>query len=203
MGLPLAYLPPQMTPVRLEHWPEIAPVQVRPPIGPEGCAEDVRGGYVIGCGRAVGWDEDRAGTYLRTRDGWWLSLAGCSPADLMRLRVIDGQEIDGLYPGHHWLVPHLLHPCSDGLVCVAPLELRDYAWRPPQELESLLFTLRAVITPDIGSPLTDDQVTAVAVDILAVNYHISLNEMTLGDGRPWLDQVMVVRIISAACGLED
>jgi hypothetical protein len=202
MGLPLAYLPQNLKPLRLPHWPEIAPVQVRPAIGPEGCPDEDRGGYVLGCGRAVGWDEDRAGTYMRTRDGWYLSLAGCAPCDLMRLRVLDGDEVDGLLPGQVWLVPRLLQPYADGLVCVAPLELRDYAWRPPLELEPLLWNLRAMIGPDIGSPLTDDQVTALAVDVLAVNYHISIHELTLGDGRPWLSQPLVVRILTVACGLE-
>jgi hypothetical protein len=202
MGLPLAYLPPGPDHLRLPHWPEIAPIQVRQAIGPDGCPEDARGGYVIGCGRVVGWDEDRAATYQQTRDGWWLSLAGCQPGDLMRLRVMDGEEIPGLHPGHTWVVPRLLQPCADGLVCVAPMELRDYTWQPPLALVPLLFALRSVITPDVGSPLTDDEVTALAVDVLAVNYHVSMHELTLGDGRPWLDQRMVLRIITAATGLE-
>lgn len=194
---PVYYLPPGMP--RPDHVVHLGGSNLRADIGPADATPHERGGTLWG----GAWDP-RLGTLLKkTAAGWWVALGSAQPHHLARLEPVDGLDIDGVN-GHRWMVPTLLKAReSFGWVSALPREFRDYQWRDPERFLGIQDRLRHLITweargqvPDVP----DAETTQMAADILAVNYHISLHELSLGG---WLDEALVIRILMAACALGD
>ena len=194
---PLYYLPPGMPrPTHLVHAGGISLVEN---VGPADALPHEVGGTIYG----GPWAPESLPYWKKTKAGWWVAWGDAKPHHLARLYPIDGPLIQGT-GDHHWMVPKLLQfRPGFGLQSAVPAEFRDYEWRPPVHIEPLIQRLRrfALWTPDGDLPPTpDDQTLQLAIDILALNYHLSIHELSV---TGWLTDDLVGRILSAAIGLMD
>jgi hypothetical protein len=179
---------------------------MRPGVAPDGVPEDVAtatdpndpnrkiGGTLIGGDLT---DEIR-GLFKPTPAGWWIAMGNIRPDTLSRARGIGGRIIQGVDSSHEWCVPTLLHlgPEKDGrrtLTSAIPAIYRDYQWQTPKEFNEIIDRLGAWLRSS-GEPDREDAM-ALAVDILAVNYHISIHEISAAG---WFSEDLILRIISAA-----
>jgi hypothetical protein len=142
-------------------------------------------------------DEIR-GLFKPTPAGWWIAMGNIRPHVLARARGIGGTTIAGIEPDHEWCVPTLLHlgPETNGrrtLTSAIPAIYRDYQWQTPAEFNEIIDRLGAWLRssgePDIEAAMD------LAVDILAINYHISIHEISAGG---WFNEDLILRIIRAA-----
>jgi len=145
-----------------------------------------------------------------TRFGWYLHLDGCHPHQLLRLAPVDGITIPGILD-HQWLVPLLLRPAAGGLRCALPQILTDQGFSPPPAFAGLMNRLRDLVgpllteitkaedeqrAPDIG--FSESETIQLAIDLLAVNYHISRTELITA---AWLTDRLTTQILLAASGM--
>lgn len=195
---PLYYLPPGMP--RPAHLVHLGGIQVAPTVGPQDASPADRGGTIYG----GTWTPASLPLWRKSRAGWWMALGDAAPHHLARLYPIDGRLVPGNAPGHLWLVPRLLAFRDDyGLVGAVPQEFRDYEWKAPARLAPLMDRLRALLswTPDgEAPPVPDADTTQLAVDLLAINYHLTLDELTLAG---WLTDALVLAVLAAASGQAD
>lgn len=161
----------------------------------------------IGLYWGISYDPKTRGLWQKSADGWYVLLHGRSPNDCARLQLIEGYPITGTKPDQVWIVPQLLrwHP-EARLMSAVPSVLQAsasgaYDWLPPAHLRPLMERLRAASlwnqVPDLPT-ITDAEFAQLAIDVLAVNYHISQHELALAG---WIDTRMVVEIVQAAAGI--
>jgi hypothetical protein len=150
--------------------------------------------------------------WIPTSPGYFLHLTGSQPQQFLRMAPAEGVAIAGI-ADHFWLVPRLLRPAAQGLVCALPQVLTEFGFTPPVAFAGLMQRLRDLVLPALAeiqvserearSPsLGFDEAAAVqlAIDILAVNYHVSRVELIhLG----WMTDLLTTRILLAAAGLVD
>lgn len=194
---PLYYLPPGMKrPVHIVHQ---GGGGVGASIGPDGASDDERGGTIYGSA----WDDRTMPMWKRTQAGWWVAMGDATPMQLARLVPMEGDLVPGSKPGHSWLVPRLLRWRDGyGLVSAVPAEFRDYQWQPPPHLEPLMVKLKCMFywQKDSEVPeVPDDEAVDLAVQILALNYHITIHELTV---EGWLSDVLVLAVLRTAAGLD-
>jgi len=143
------------------------------------------------------------GPWIETKGkggGWWVALGDTTqPRHLARIRIMSGDTVftERRVP---FIVPQLLrwHPTA-GVLSALTLEYRDYAWKTPAEFEAISQRVRdAVESPADAPGLPNDDVLALAVDLLAINYHISIHELTL---MGWMDELFMARVVMAAAGV--
>ena len=152
-------------------------------------------GFVFGHG---GWSDAMAPLLIASPHGWSAIIHGCEARHFLRLRPYDGTVIDG-HPQRNdrWMVPLLLRPTADGMVCALPRTLGPDGWTVPGRIGEVQERLRALVE-DRGE-WDDAAVTDLSIDIMSVNYHVSRFELTqLG----MIDETMVHRVIAAAAGIE-
>lgn len=153
---------------------------------------------------------DEAG-WQDTGKGWWVHLAGCVPAQLLRLTPVPGPIIPGADPDHQWQVPQLLNPTAGGLVCSLPQVLTDAGFAPPPAFAGLMGRLRDLMVPAMAEMdqasreqrqpvlgLAESDATQLAIDLLTVNYHVSRAELIV---TGWLTDHLAARVLFSACGL--
>jgi hypothetical protein len=195
---PLYYLPPDVP--RPGHVVHQGVISVLRHVGPEDAAEHERGGVILG----GPWDDRAAGLWRRTQAGWWVAMGGAAPEHLARLAPMDGPIVNGHLAGHRWMVPRLMRwRDGHGLVSAVPNEFRDYAWQAPAALEPLMLRLRTLFYWQRGGEIPevpDGETVDIAVDLLALNYHVSIHELTIAG---WLSDRFVLDILRAAVGLDD
>ncbi len=193
---PLYYCPPGVA--RPEHILHRGGIGVMAGIGPEDATPEERGGTVYG----AAWDPRTLPLWRKSTAGWWVAMGTATPLHFARLAPIDGALVPAHEEGQSWLVPRLLRwRDGHGLVCAVPHEFRDYQWQAPAYLEPLMLRLRSVFlwTPDGEVPLVPDpEVVQIAVDVLALNYHVSLHELTLAG---WLTDRLVLDVLHSAVDL--
>lgn len=194
---PLYYVPPgKQRPAHIVHQ---GGIRVVDGVGPEDAGPDERGGTVFGSA----WDPRALPLWRKTQDGWWLAMGTATPVQLARLAPLDGAIVPAHQPGQSWLVPRLLHwRDGHGLVSAVPNEYRDYQWQPPLHLEPLMLRLRSVFYWERGGEVPevpDAETVQLAVDILALNYHVSLHELTLAG---WITDRLVLDVLRTAVGLD-
>lgn len=194
---PLYYLPKGMPrPAHLVHQGGIA---VSASTGPTDATEAERGGTIFG----AAWDDRTLPLWRKTQAGWWVAMGSATPMQFSRMVPVEGAIIPGKDPDHRWLVPSLLRWRDGfGLVSAVPAEFRDYQWQAPAHLEPLLVKLKCLFywqaegdVPEVP----DDEALRLAVDILALNYHISLDELTVSG---WLTDRLVLEVMRTAVGLD-
>jgi len=161
-----------------------------------------------GAGKHFGarYDSLQAASYVRTAAGWYVAMVGRSPGDFARLETLAGAAIKGAVSGHTWLVPQLLKITPEARFLVAVPQVFTLAgWMPPVALRSILERLRGILSLTAASEVParvedDTEATQLAVDILAINYAISLDELAAAE---WLTTTMVKDIITVASGAHD
>lgn len=192
---PPYYLPPHTPMPKHCGWVGlIGPRQLQPQIkGPDG-----KSGCYLGLGEFVA-DSD----WRETDAGYWVDFTGITPANFQRLRTVDGFVIDGRDSAHKWLVPQLLrwNPHTR-LVCAVDEVLTPRGWEAPRHFRPLMEGLRAMcLGPVDGLPVVqDEEAVQLAIDILALNYHITRAEVTAAE---WVTTTFVQRIIEAASGVSE
>lgn len=191
---PPYYCPPGVDLPRHAGWHGlVGPAQVVPDYSPDGLPGFYWGG--------APYDALTKGLWQLTRAGWYVLLMDREPAHLARYTLIEGPTIEGVEPDQHWLVPQLLRwHLKAGFVSAVPEVFKDYEWAPPASFRPLMERLRACMllgATELVPMVSDEECVQLAIDLLAVNYHISKHELTL---RGWLHTEMVLRIIAGAGG---
>lgn len=194
---PLYYLPPGLA--RPGHIVHQGGIRVVEDIGPMDAAPGERGGTIIG----GAWDDRTLPLWKKTQAGWWVAMGGATPVQVARLVPIDGALVPGKDPSQSWLVPRLLRwRDGHGLVSAVPNEFRDYQWQAPAHLEPLMLKLRCMFywqaegeVPEVP----DAEAVQLAADLLGLNYHITLDELTVAG---WITDRLVLDILSTAVGLD-
>jgi hypothetical protein len=196
---PSYYCPPGIE--RPKHCAFVAPARLVEGVGPDADG----GGLYYG---AAPYDPLTKDQWFPTKQlddgtgGWWVYFLGDDPSFLARLRLMDGPVVVNGGGICSWIVPQLLrwHPASK-LASAVPEVFRNYEWQPPEHLANLMVKLKAMLLFGMveGMPIIEDkEAIALAVDILALNYHISLHELTL---KGWLTEDLVSKVIEAAGGV--
>jgi len=156
----------------------------------EGAGPDGKGGTIYGGSYAP----DQASEFVQTPPGWWVRLAGIRPEHLLRtLPLPHAGTVAGALPDHEWLVPALLTPpgAVPEWLLVRGWTPDGPGWVPFHHLADLVERLRAAGHGD----LADADLERLAIDLLAVNYHVSEHELIIGQ---WLTRPMVLAICLAA-----
>ncbi len=207
MIFPLYYVPPGVVPPVHVAGLHSTIAALRPGIAPIGVPEDVAaikdpanpermlGGHLIGGDLT----EEIKGLFKKTEAGWWIALGNIKPWSLARARGIGGTCIKGITPEHEWCVPKLLHlERGKGLTCAIPAIFKDYQWQTPKEFHAVIDRLGSYLRSE--EEPTREEALALAVDILAINYHISVHEIALAG---WFNEDFLLRVISAAVDLSE
>ncbi len=197
------YCPPGVARPRHAVVPGIC--QCLPTGGPPGA---VPGGTCYG--GAIEPDEGPGWTHHH--DGHWFNLTGSAPALLIRLdtnpRLVRWVEVAGADPAHLWRVPVLMEPTygEDGETPVLFTSALDRlwtgtAWDTPSEIHDLQRRLMMVchaLGTDSAALSSEDAVRA-ALDVLLQGHEFDPHEVVRSS---WISEVLVVRTLVAACGLE-
>ena len=186
---PIYYIPPEVPPPL--HIRRYAPIALLPGIGPEGAEPAELGGVMIGVPFSPGIGQ----MLRRTKAGWWIAMGDAQPHDLARVRGIPGPIIEGKDPAQLWRVPTLLKidPSLPGLTSSLPSVYRDYQWQSPIEFQDIQDRLGAYHNRDDRPSIEEEQ--QLAIDILAVNYHLSIHELAFSG---WMDENFLLRVLRAA-----
>lgn len=146
------------------------------------------------------YDPSTLNRWTKTSAGWWILMDAVRPEHFARMRTMAGLGVDGATEGQKWLIPQLLRwdPTSI-LVCAADEIYKDGSWQPPAHLQGILETLRAMALAEIQPTraVSDPEALALGVEILALNYHISLVELDLAG---WMTSGFLSRILRTAMG---
>jgi hypothetical protein len=202
---PLYYVPPGVVPpIHVKGYHHTI-AKLRPGIAPDGVPEAIAtiddpatgqrlSGAVIG-GQI---DEQTRSMFKPTQAGWYVAMGNVHPHTLARVRGIGGTTIPGIYPEHEWCVPTLLHLSSDKegtrrLTSALPAIYKDYQWQTPSEFHDIIDRLGSYLRADETPPIED--ALALAADILAINYHLSIHEMTVAG---WFNEAFILDVIRAA-----
>jgi hypothetical protein len=161
-----------------------------------------------GVGKHFGprYDPLQAASYVRAEPGWYVAMIGRTPGDFARLETLPGAAIKGAITGQTWLVPQLLKITPEARFLVAVPQVFTLAgWMPPLALRSILERLRGLLSlttaGDVPARIEDDtEATQLAVDILAINYAISIAELAVAE---WLTTTMVKDIVTVSSGAHD
>ena len=196
------YCPPGISPPQYFPWRGLVGGQGLIPRAPDGrqLSPDGKPGLFYGAGI---YDSGSLPHWKESSLGWWINAAGKGPQHCARQRLMPrGTTVEGITPDHRWYVPQLLeHHPEALLVCAADEIYRGGKMQVPQHLEKTIDHLRMLVLSGMQETPTipDDDVIALAVDILALNYHISIIELDL---LGWLSSSLVQRIITAASGID-
>ncbi len=184
---PAFYTPPGVD--RPGHCPHIAPNQLAPGQGPDGLGGKTWGGIYVPAAK----DQ-----WKQTAGGWWINFTNKRPANLMRSVTLPGRTVSGAEPEHLWVVPQIL---NRDLTCAIPQRFAiladgSYGWADEPKYADLISTMRAIRLGDVKDDKTQ---IGVALTLLAINYHVTANELAAAG---WLTDEMLFRVIVAAAGGE-
>lgn len=143
--------------------------------------------------------------------GHWFNFQGSAPALLIRLdtnpRLVRWVEVAGADPTHIWRVPVLLDPVygDDGEISLFKSAL-DRIWtgdvwnatESVQELQRRLMMACHALGTDRAT-LTSSEAVQTALDVLRQGHEFDPAEIVASG---WVSEVLVVRTLIAACGLE-
>ena len=135
-------------------------------------------------GMHYGGTPDWESVWMDTGEGWWLSIAGVHPSSMMRVDAIRGFAVG------EWVVPTLLR--ADGTAAIGYWSARGFC--VPSPYAAVIERLR-IVRDDTSY---NDMHAALAVDILALNYHVSIHE--LGEMRA-LTVEFVTDVLRSASGV--
>jgi hypothetical protein len=152
----------------------------------------------------AGWQQHPA--------GHWFNFTDASPALLLRMnpnpRLVRWVEIAGAAAEQVWRVPVLLEPVYDGeteriLLFKTALDRvwTGTAWAPPDEMAELQRRL-LLVNHGIGMQrmdLSSAEAVKVALDLLHLGHEFDDHEMI---AAKWVSEVLVIRILIAAVGME-
>lgn len=182
-----------------KHCPWLAPAQLIPDASPDGSDGFYWGG--------APYDPRSKEYWRKTAEGWYLLIEGRDPGHLARTAVITGPVVTGINELQLWMVPQLLrwHP-EAALISAIPEVLRvnehgTYEWAPPAHLIGIMDRLRAMMLLGVSESvrvINDEEARDLAIDILALNYHVSIHELAIAE---WMSTELVKRVIEAASGL--
>lgn len=120
-----------------------------------------------GPAKAGGWTW--GGTYHEqdlwheTAAGWWVTLEGVTPKDLLRVNAVPGFGVRG------WLVPQVLR----GEVCIIG-HWTDQGFQVPDAVAPVVEALRSMLDE---TSFTTERHMRTAVAGLAINYHVTIHEL--------------------------
>jgi hypothetical protein len=206
MIFPLYYVPPGVVPPKHVAGYHSTIAVLRPGAAPNGVPEEIAaipdptnperkiGGHLIGGDLT---DQVR-GMFTKTDAGWWIAMGNIKPESLARVRGIGGTCIPGIDPEHEWCVPTLLHISNnkDGprrLTSAIPAIYKDYQWQNPAEFNAVIDRLGNYLRAEETPPR--EEALALAVDILSINYHLSVHEIAIAG---WFNEEFLLRVITAA-----
>lgn len=172
MDGPWYYCPDGIAPP--PHIRRVSPIRIRQGFGPD--AAKVGGIH-------YGGTPDWSLPWIDSGDGWFYAVAGMHPTAMLRTEAIKGLAVGD------WIVPTLMR--HDGTALVGYWSTRGFT--VPEPFAGVIDRLR-IIRDDTTYR---DQHAELAVDILALNYHVSIHE--LGEMRA-LTIKTVPAILRAACG---
>ncbi len=158
-----------------QHIRQASPIRIMSGFGPD--AAKVGGTH-------YGGTPDWSLPWVDSGDGWWYAVAGVHPSTMLRIDAIKGLAVG------EWIVPTLMR--ADGTAALGYWSAHGFI--VPQPYAAVIERLRIVI----DDTTYRDQHAELAVDILALNYHISIHE--LGEFRT-LTIESVPAILRSACGV--
>lgn len=206
MIFPLYYVPPGVVPPVHMSGYHNAIFPLKPGFAPDGVPAEVAsatdpnhpdrqiGGHLLG-----GMIDDQVrGMFTKTDAGWWIALGNIKPESLARVRGIGGICIPGIDPEHEWCVPILLHLSDnkDGprrLTSAIPAIYKNYQWQTPAQFNAVIDRLGNYLRAEETPPR--EEALALAVDILSINYHLSVHEIAIAG---WFNEEFLLRVITAA-----
>jgi hypothetical protein len=172
---PLYYFPNKDTPPPA-HLRRARPVlKLAPDASPNGCPET--GGIFVGCAPTPALLA--APIWKKSRFGWWCALGDATPETFHRTEAIPGNLITGITKAHQWHIPALLtyEPGRGYCSALEPVYL-DGAWRIPARFADLIDRLVNTFQSVLGDvEPSNDEKLALAVEILTVNYHVTIAEL--------------------------
>jgi hypothetical protein len=213
MIFPLYYVPANVPPPAHIVGFHSVVSNLRPGYAPDGVHEEVAafvpdrlnpevklGGKLIG---AATLDDQTRSMFKPTSAGWWVAMGHIAPHTLARVRKVPGRVISGVDPDHEWHVPTLLHIDSSStgtkrLTSAIPAIYKDYQWQTPAEFHAVIDRLGNYIRAEETPPR--EEALALAVEILAINYHISIHEIAVAG---WMNEAFLLRVIEAAIDLSE
>ena len=175
---PLYYFPPNSIPPA--HIRRARPVvQLLAGVAPDAIPEEERGGRIVGESPDAFPQMMTSKLWKKSRFGWWCILGDVTPESLHRVDATPGSVITGLQRNHRWHIPALVTYETGRGYCSAlqPVYL-DGEWRIPSRFRDLIDRLVNVFIRVLGdAEPTNDEKLALAVEILSINYHITIAEL--------------------------
>lgn len=184
---PRWYVPPGISAPR--HLPPGMPrIGLLPGAGPDHAGGDMLGGP---------FRRDEPGWHECVTDGWWCNLTGCQPGDLLRLAPIDGRMLTGP-GGAAWRVPVLIawDAEASGWTSTAERIRTATGYQVPEPQAGISARLGRLLTAITAEEaVSNDDADQLCVDILALNYHVTIQELI---AARWLGEVFRAQVLTAA-----
>ncbi len=181
------YTPPGVA--KPEHCPHRAPNQLLAGQGPDGLGGKTWGGT---------YSPALKGNWTKTAAGWWVDFTNKRPANLLRNVTLPGRTVIGAEPEHYWVVPQILAP---DMTCAIPQRFANlpdgsFGWVDEPKYAEIISTIRAIRLGDVKDEPT---LTATALALLGLNYHITANELA---AVGWMHTDMLFRVLFSSAGLD-
>lgn len=165
------------------------------------------GGVVHGGGGYV----DKQPGWSKTKDGYWVRFAGALPQFMTRQdthpRIVSWALVDGVHPGHEWLIPVLVRPVfrkgSDvarSFQSALERAWRDGGFKDPADLAPIQQRIIHVAQGLAIEGRGYDPMFRLVLELIQLGHHsLDVNEFNANE---WLTQSLAIRIFSAAVGLD-